>query len=603
MTRPDPSIQPLSEQVSPERFLVDLGGIVDLLSTAIYSTRTVFLRELIQNATDAITRRTELQPGWSTAGIVITPAGHHDLNFSISDDGIGLTPAEITEFLATVGASSKRDDFGLPTSAIGRFGIGLLSALMVTDTITVRTRSAMGGPSLEWVGRADGTYDVAHLEEELAAGTTVSFTARPSDREFVSAVAAEELARRYAQYLQIPIQVRAASGPRQITEPAPFLSDDPGTIMEFGAELLGTTPFAAIPLDIPLTGTRGVAYVLPFPAPPNSTGAHRVFCGRMLISDQHREIAPSWAFFTRIVVNSTGLNPTASRESLVADDVLLATKDAIGEAIRGWIVALHHENPAGLAEFVATHYLGLKALALHDEDLGPLIVRHLPMETSRGLRPIGELLEFSTELSYVLSTDQFRQVQALSSTRATIINATYTWDRDLLEKLPQLIPGVIVRHISIQDVLDRLDDVPVNDRAAAAAFESRASRALVAHDAEASVRVATSPDVPSYLLTDPDLMRRIERGNARGAAKGRWAKVIAKLDQMSPSDSTPGSRVLYNWSNPTVRRIARLEDPLRFERSVNLLHLQAVLATGRPLTARESADLTTTVTDLIDLWD
>lgn len=595
--------QAAGHPVPATRFLVDLGGIVNLLSTAIYSTRNVFLRELIQNSTDAINRRSAVEPGWVSGGIVIRPASGDDLTFSITDDGVGLTPEEITEFLATVGASSKRDEFGFPTSAMGRFGIGLLSALMVTDTITVHTRSALGGPSLEWTGRADGTYDVLPVDGELPIGTTVTFKARASDRELVSAVATRDLARRYARYLQVPIEVRAISGTTQITEPAPFLSDDPDTILEFGTELLGVTPFAAIPLDIALTGTRGVAYVLPFPTPPNTNGAHRVYCGRMLVNEHYREIAPNWAFFTRIVINSTGLNPTASRESLAADDVLHATRDAIGQVLRAWITSLHHEDPDALAAFVATHYLGLKALALHDEDLGPLIVGHLPMETSRGLRPIGELLEFSTELSYVLTTDQFRQVMALSSTRATIINATYTWDRDLLEKLPSLIPGVVVRQIGIQDVLDRLTEVPTNDRAAATSFESRASRALAPHGAEASVRVATSADVPAYVLTDPDLMKRIERGNARGTAKGRWAGVIAKLDKMSPSDDAPGVRVLYNWSNPTVRRIARLEDALRFERSVNLLHLQAVLATGRPLTASESATLTTTVTDLIDLWN
>ena len=456
-----------------ERFKVDLRGIVDLLSTAIYTTPSVYLRELIQNAADAVTARRQLDPRWHTAGIVITPAGVSGRELRITDDGIGLTASDITEFLATVGGSLKRDSLGLPASGmLGRFGIGLLSALMVADEIVVRTQSATGGPSLQWTGRGDGTFDLQELTETLPVGTEVVLSTRADDTRLVGPEAVRRLASHYARYLPVPISVATKTGLDSISEEPAFLSDDPATLIDFGTELLGAQPFDVIQIDVPLTGTRGVAYVLPHPVPPQGGGAHTVYCSRMLVSERCREIAPEWAFFARIVLDSTGLNPTASREGLIDDPPLGATRDAIGAALRSWIVSLARQDPLRLEAFVATHYLGLKALAVHDDEIGPSIIRLLPMETSRGLRTIAEIVDASAELAYVPTTDQFRQVNAL--TRQLVINATYTWDAEVLRRLPELIPGVRVREVTVTEVLQGLEPVGTADRQVATRLQARA---------------------------------------------------------------------------------------------------------------------------------
>lgn len=422
--------------MEPERFKVDLRGVVDLLSTAIYSSPRVYLRELIQNAADAITARSLLDPSWRTTGMVITPAGVAGAGLRIRDDGIGLTAHEVAEALATVGGSLKRDALGLPASGmLGRFGIGLLSALMVSDEIVLRTRSARGGPAVEWIGRSDGTYVLRELTDDLPVGTQITLITRADDANLVGARAVRELATRYGAYLPVPIHIADVQGLTTITQDPAFLSADPATLIDIGTEILGVRPFDAIPIDIPLTGTRGVAFVLPHPVPPQSVGSHTVYCRRMLVTDRSREIAPEWAFFTRIIVDSTAVNPTASREALIEDEALTSTREAIGMALRGWIAQLAAEDPLRLEAFVATHYLGLKALAVHDDDIAPLIVRLLPMETSRGTTSVAELVAASSEILYVPTTDQFRQVNALSSGRQVVVNATYTWDAEVLRRL------------------------------------------------------------------------------------------------------------------------------------------------------------------------
>jgi molecular chaperone HtpG len=133
-------------------FQVDLRGIVDLLSHHLYASPRVYVRELLQNAVDAITAVRQEETG-DTARISIESAGTTgDGSLRIADNGIGLTEAQVHELLATIGRSSKRDELGFARHEfLGQFGIGLLSCFLVADEIRVHTRHADAPPVL-WTG-------------------------------------------------------------------------------------------------------------------------------------------------------------------------------------------------------------------------------------------------------------------------------------------------------------------------------------------------------------------------------------------------------------------------------------------------------------------
>lgn len=609
-------------------FRVDLHGVVDLLSSAIYSSPRVYLRELIQNATDAITARSQRDPAYRTVGIRISPLDVAAPDtFTITDDGIGLTPDEVERFLATVGSSSKRDLFDLPRSDfLGRFGIGMLSALMVATAIDVETRSVSGGPALRWVGRGDGSYATTVFDAETTAGmpfgTRVTLHPRPDDAPLLRQRAVVENAQRYARFLAIPIHVDLAGGGSEtITEPAVFLTAASRGItpevVQFGRELLGAQPFDVIPLDIPETGTRGVAYVLPAPPPPSARQAHHVYLGGMLVSHEVRDLAPDWAFFVRCVVSSTELTPTASREQIVDNATLAATRDAIGAALRSWMLGLERHHPLRLAAFVATHHLALKALVVHGDELAPLIVRLIPMETSRGLQSIAEIVAHDPVIRVVDTTDQFRQVVALSNPQDPIVNCGHTYDHEVIARLPDLIPGVVVRPVSVSDVVDRLRPVDPRDLPRATALEAAATRALAPWQTVAAARLVDNADVPALVLTDPDVIRRTERARARDSAPGLWSRLLAATEDTANDASAatgaagagesagrgpaPAARLVLNWANPFIRTLADSTDEVTLARVVRLLHLQAIVSSGRPLTPAENADLTAAMSDLIAL--
>ncbi|WP_031086952.1 ATP-binding protein, partial [Streptomyces sp. NRRL WC-3549] len=152
MTLPDPAASPAG---ADHTFQVDLRGLVDLLSHHLYSSPRVYLRELLQNAVDALTARHALEKDApaDAFGIRVYADGSA---VRVEDDGVGLTEADVHAFLATIGRSSKRATEASSAEPvrgwgkieeqrsdfIGQFGIGLLSCFLVADEIHVLSRSA-----------------------------------------------------------------------------------------------------------------------------------------------------------------------------------------------------------------------------------------------------------------------------------------------------------------------------------------------------------------------------------------------------------------------------------------------------------------------------
>ncbi|SDS19022.1 HSP90 family protein [Microbacterium paraoxydans] len=587
-----------------QQFQVDLRGVVDLLSRHIYSSPRVYLRELLQNARDAIAARREVDGGGSR--IRITPLTAQTGEFVLRDDGVGLTAAEVADLLATVGRSSKRDIFDLPRSDfLGQFGIGLLSCFMVADTIVIRSRSARGGPAVEWTGSADGTFRVAEIDDDLPIGTSVHLVPRFDADELLRPAAVHELATTFGEFLPVRVTIDAPGGDIDVTREPPFLDPaaDIEAAVQYGRDLLGAAPLDVIPLSEPATGTQGLAYVLPFAPPPGARQATRMYLGRMLLSERVDDVLPDWAFFVRAVVDSTGLAPTASRESLVEDTALEHVREQLGAGIRRWVLELGLREPHRLAQFVAVHEVGLKSLVRHDEELARFITRWLTVETTHGTMRIGELVERYPHVRYAQTVDEFRQVAGISPSDEVLVNGGYLYDADLIRLLPDLYPQVTVEQVDVTGELDRLDPPPLDDRDIAMALESRAGAVLAASDCAVVVRAIDRPELTGLYVADPEVLRTIDRGRTKGIASTLWGGVLDRIDQTlsSARDDDLTARLCLNWSNRVVRALVRVEDDAVFARTVQLLYIQALLAGHHPLSDADRALMTSALSDLVSL--
>lgn len=596
-------------------FQVNLTGVVDLLSKHIYSSPRVYLRELLQNGRDALAARAELEGADASRGIRITPLSANNETFRFQDDGIGLTADEMTELLSTVGRSSKRDIFDLPRSDyLGQFGIGLLSCFMVADQIVIQSRSARGSAPVEWIGNSDGTFTVRELEGDLPIGTTVSLKPRFDQHDLLSTPTVLSLAKTFAEFLPVSVRVDlpssgAGGGTETITHDAPFLDPHAASASEllaYGQELLGVEPFAAIPLSVPGTSTTGVAYVLPHSPPPGARQANRVYLGRMLLSENVDALVPDWAFFVRVVLNSTALTPTASRESLVDDDILEHTRTALGTVLRQWVLELAARHPADLNDFVQIHALALKSLVIHDHELAKFITQWLSVETTLGRMTIESLTRGRTHLRYAETVDEFRQIASIASPDRPVINGGYIYDTEIARMLPSIVDGLTVDRVSVLDELDFLEVPPLEARSAVSRLEDRASAVLVEANCAVIVRGVPASDVTGLYLADPEVLRSIDRRSAREVSRpGLWKDVLGKMDAFaedrlaSDGTSTSLARLCLNWNNPVVVTLSTLNDDAVFSRTIQLLYVQALLTSQRPLSVRDRAMMTNSMSDLI----
>ncbi|MGW3746845.1 HSP90 family protein, partial [Streptomyces sp. NPDC005146] len=344
---PDPSSGSSSESSSdrsPHTFQVDLRGLVDLLSHHLYSSPRVYLRELLQNAVDAITARRAEQPDAPALVRLYASGGR----LRIEDSGIGLTEADVHSLLATIGRSSKRDGAqGLASARaefLGQFGIGLLACFVVAAEIRVVSRSARtpGAPPVEWCARDNGSYTVRTLPDSARAepGTTVHLVARPGSADWLDEERVLTLARDFGSLLPYDVRVGDAAVtalPAPWDRPYPSPAGRRVALARHCHEQFGFSPLDAIDLDLPLAGIRGVAYVLPSAVSPAQRAGHRVHLKGMLLTDRADELLPDWAFFVRCVIDTDSLRPTASREALYADETLAAVREALGERISQWL--------------------------------------------------------------------------------------------------------------------------------------------------------------------------------------------------------------------------------------------------------------------------
>lgn len=610
-------------EVTASPFQVDLRGVVDLLSRHIYSSPQVFLRELLQNGRDAVAarhRREELSSSRPAQfGIRITPVSSSSPYFVLRDDGIGLSIEEVGELLATVGRSSKRDVLDLPNrDFLGRFGIGLLSAFMVSDRIVVRSRSADGAASaVEWIGTSDGTYTAREMTvaetEGRAVGTEVILEPRPDDAALLGTSSVLRLARRYGEFLDLPVQVELPDGSLEsINRAAVFLEPigreaDLERALEFGRELIGAQPLGVVPLGVRETATRGMAFVLPFSPPPGARRANRVYAGRMLVSERSEDVLPDWAIFVRICIDTDGLDPTASREQLVDNDALELTREQIGASIRRWVLQLAANEPIRLAEFLAVHEVALKALVLHDDELARCLLPWFSIETSVGRQMLGELVRRGAHLRYAATVDEFRQVAALAPADDPILNGGYLYLAEIMERLPFLFDGLQVERVSVSREIDRLDPPGLRDRVSALRLEEGAARALRATGVAVVVRCFAPEDLPALFVADPEVLRAIERERAREVSSGLWNSVVSRLEDFAANHPTSYAaargqgQLCLNWTNGITRVLAGNPGESAFDRTVQLLYVQALLAGHRPLRPVDRALLTTALSDLIQL--
>jgi len=591
------------------KFQINLRGIIDLLSNHLYSGPEVFVREVMQNATDAIRARGKLEADFvGEVRMEIHQAKGKPPTLLVADNGVGLTPDEVHTFLSTIGLSSKRAAEGEPpTDFIGQFGIGILSCFVVSDAIVVVSKSAKENtPAIEWRARPDGTYTLKEMDHDLSPGTQVWLTAKAGCEEHFEPDNVIKLARHFGALLPFPINVTHGKATTRVNaNGAPWRQEYSSerermrSYLDFGVEVFDTKFLDAIPLRSLAGDVDGIAYVLPYAATVNSKRTHRVYLKNMLLSENVENLLPEWAFFVKAAVNANDLRPTASREAFYEDDKLQAAREALGDCLRKYLMGLAENDHRKLDRIISLHSLAIKGLAAQDDDFYRMVIDWLPFETSQGEMTFGEFRKQHDVIRYVPTVDQFRQVSRVAQAHGmTVINGGYANDAELLAKAEDVL-RVQTELIDPTSLSQSFDDLSLAEQETIGEFLSAAEAVLKPFRCEPDVKKYKPKELPALYTTNQEgrFFRSLEQ--SKEIASPLWAGVLDNLGRKDRPQAT-FAHICFNYENALVRRLTTVKDRAMLHRSIQMLYLQSLLLGHHPLSSKEMTLLNDGLLSLIE---
>ncbi|MFB7907359.1 MULTISPECIES: ATP-binding protein [unclassified Kitasatospora] len=399
---------------------VDLGGLVNVLATHLYSTPLVALRELVQNAHDSHTRRLLEDPDGEHRPRIRVRADAARRTVAIEDTGAGLTEPEIHAYLATVGTGYTRmlRELTGNQELIGAFGLGFLSAFSVADEVTVTTTSHRE-PRLghRYRSRGGEQYQVDPAPARPEPGTVVELALKAEHAHLADEHALREVLGRYCVLLPVPVYVGDDERPVNAVQ-VPWRQRVDGDqhaarmrfATAFGRRFEPLTAFPVLPVqgdgpgdgpsDGATDGPAGSATDGPSGGATDAVGLLwvqdggsygssdnrdlAVYLRGMLLAEDARDLLPGWAGFIGGVIESSRLTPTASREDLQRDEHYRALQRALADAVVDGLYETARLRPAVWRRILTRHGQELLGAALCDDRLFTLLADDVPVPTSQG---------------------------------------------------------------------------------------------------------------------------------------------------------------------------------------------------------------------------
>jgi len=331
----------LENTSGPIAFQTEIKQLLNILVHSLYTKREIFLRELLSNASDALTQmrfvlqtdREILDPSLDLEiRIEIDPEGK---TLKISDTGIGMTSEEMQTNLGTIAQSGAKafleaadgDEKGL-VDVIGRFGVGFYSVFMVAEWVKVTSRSYQPDEeAASWYATGADTFEMGTADKETR-GTSIEVKFNEDALEFLEIQRIREIIKTHSDYVPYPIFI--AGEDEQINQQTAIWRENPRSVEEdqyqdFYRQLtlemeepLGKIHFVA---DAPLM----IYALLYMPAKPDrglftlrEQDGLKLFARKILIENYSKDLLPPYFRFIQGVVDAEDLPLNVSRESVQA---------------------------------------------------------------------------------------------------------------------------------------------------------------------------------------------------------------------------------------------------------------------------------------------
>lgn len=199
---------------------IDTENIFPIIKKWLYSDKDIFIRELISNGCDAVSKHKRLVSLGETAGDdkpykITVAVSKKNKTLSFSDNGIGMTADEIDKYINQVAFSGAEDFFNKykdkmeeSNDIIGHFGLGFYSAFMVSSNVEIDTLSFIeGAKPIRWQSADGMQFEITEDGTRTERGTTITLTLAEDSEEFLDEYHLRSIIKKYCSFLPVEIYV------------------------------------------------------------------------------------------------------------------------------------------------------------------------------------------------------------------------------------------------------------------------------------------------------------------------------------------------------------------------------------------------------------
>ena len=395
--------------MAKHQFQTEVGQLLHLMTHSLYSNKEIFIRELVSNSSDAIDKLNYLRltdeklkesfASWK--GEINISFDEKDKSLTIVDNGIGMNEEDMINSIGTIAKSGTKSfvealtgDAKKDSNLIGQFGVGFYSVFMVAEKVDVISKKAGEETAYKWSSTGTGEFDLSACTKE-SAGTVIYIKLKDDEvSEFASKYRIKNIVEKYSNHIAYPIFLNYDEEVTQtLSEEDKKAGKEATKTIERkheqinAATALWTQAKAKLkqedynnfyksisqdssdPLLTIHTKTEGVneyttLFYIPKIAPMDMYRADyqsgiKLYVKRVFITDDDRELLPTYLRFVRGIIDSEDLPLNVSREILQENRILANIKQSSVKKILSEIKKLSKDEEK-YSQFISQYNRALK---------------------------------------------------------------------------------------------------------------------------------------------------------------------------------------------------------------------------------------------------
>ena len=338
-------------------------NIFPIIKKAVYSGHEVFLRELVSNGVDAISKRRMAAMAGDCSegdeGSIRITVDREQKTLTIADNGIGMTADEVKRYINQVAFSSAEDFLEKykqeDDAIIGHFGLGFYSSFMVADRVELITKSARpDSEAVRWSCDGSPNFSIGSTERDQP-GTDVILHLMEDELEYLEPARIRTLINTYCDFMAVPVQLEGETINKM---EAPWRKSARDLTDQDYIDLYHYLyPFQGDPLlwvhlntDYPYT-LQGILF---FPKQTGRAdwekGEIKLYCNQVFVSDSIKEVVPRYLLPLRGVIDSPDIPLNVSRSALQTDRKVRSIGNFVAKKVADRLRNLKKEDPNAYAE-------------------------------------------------------------------------------------------------------------------------------------------------------------------------------------------------------------------------------------------------------------